>query len=288
MQALVFYAVYPLICLIAWLPFRVLYAVSDFLYWVLRLSGYRQDVIAQNLRNAFPEKTDTELTRLRAGYNHYLCDLILETLKTLNMSETEARQRCLFHTTPWLKKLAHENRSIIVLMGHYGNWEWAGPGFTLQRLYELNVVYKPLSNPYFEKMLVKTRTKFGTRITKVNDTLRGMVALRNQLTATALIADQTPSPDNAYWMTFLNQDTAVFTGFEKLARKFNYPVVYMQVRRTARGYYEVHPILLFENPKDTAENEICRVFMQTLEKDICHEPTTWLWSHKRWKHCRTP
>ena len=133
-------------------------------------------------------------------------------------------------------------------------------------------------------MMVGMRTKFGTRITPVNQTLRDMVSSRSSLTATAFIADQSAPQDKAYWMTFLNQDTSVFTGPEKLGSKFNYPIVYINITRPRRGYYEVTPELMFLNPKETAENEISDAFMKRLEKEIIREPTPWLWSHKRWKH----
>ncbi len=240
----------------------------------------------ENLKNSFPTKTEAEIKQIYRAYYRYLCDLVLETLKTMRMSERQARARCIFHKADWLDKLYAENRSILIVMGHHGNWEWAGPSFTLNNSYQLVVIYRPLSNIYFERMTSQMRTKFGTRITPVNNTLRDMVANRSQVTATAFIADQTATPDNAYWTTFLNQDTAVFTGPEKLAKKFNYPVVYMNVRRPKRGYYEVTPELLFLNPKDTTEGEICEVFTKRLEKEILLQPETWLWSHKRWKHKR--
>ena len=128
------------------------------------------------------------------------------------------------------------------------------------------------------------RTRFGTKITPVNQTLRDMVANRKQMTATAFIADQTATKKDAYWTTFLHQDTAVFTGPEKLAVKFNYPVVYMNVQRPRRGYYEVFPELLIASPQEAKENEISEKFMKRLEQEIIRDPTVWLWSHRRWKH----
>ncbi|MBC8111339.1 MAG: lysophospholipid acyltransferase family protein [Verrucomicrobia bacterium] len=284
MQALWFYLTYPFIYLIASLPFSVLYLVSDFFYWILRLSGYRRKVVLNNLKNSFPEKTPAEIEAIAQSYYRYLCDLILETLKTLRMSEKEARKHCFFHKTAWLDKLYADKKSILIIMGHYGNWEWAGPCFTLNTDFQLVVIYRPLTNTHFEKMMSCMRTKFGTKITPVNNTLRDMVANRGTITATAFIADQTASPENAYWTTFLNQETAVFTGPEKLARKFNYPVVYMHVKRIKRGYYEVFPELLYEEPKSASENEILEKFTNRLEKEINIEPSVWLWSHKRWKH----
>jgi KDO2-lipid IV(A) lauroyltransferase len=286
MQALSFYLVYPIIYLIASLPFSALYKLSDFLYHVLRISGYRQDVIATNLRNSFPQKSDEDIRSLREAYNRYLCDLTLETLKTLTMSEKEARDRCTFQQQPWLEQFYRDRRSFIIVMGHHGNWEWAGPSFSLNTPFQLVVIYRPLSNPYFDAMMVRARTKFGTKISPVNLTLRDMVANRRVISATAFIADQTAPADKGYWMTFLNQDTAVFTGYEKLAIKFNYPVVYFHMQRLRRGYYALEAELLFENPAATTEHEISRTFMLRLEKDIVRDPAPWLWSHKRWKHKR--
>jgi Kdo2-lipid IVA lauroyltransferase/acyltransferase len=286
-QALSFYLVYPWIYLIASLPFTALYRVSDFLYHLIWLAGYRKKVVFQNLTNSFPEKSPEEIEALAKTYFRYLCDLTLETLKTLKMTAEENRERCHFHNAAWLDKFQEEKKSFIIVMGHYGNWEWAGPCFTLNTKFQLVVIYRPLKNIHFEKMLSGMRTRFGTRITATKNTLRDMVANRKTLTATALIADQTANiPDNAYWTTFLHQDTAVFTGPEKLATKFNYPVVYMNVQRVRRGYYEITPELLFVNPKDTADNEISESFTKRLEREIIRDPSVWLWSHKRWKHKR--
>lgn len=285
-QSISFYLVYPIIYLIASLPFWLLYKVSDFFYFLLRLSGYRKQVVLENLRHSFPNKSEEEIQAICKSFFIYLCDLIVETLKTLKMTEEESREHCVFHNPEWLVKLCEEKKSIIIVMGHYGNWEWAGPSLTLATKYQLVVIYRPLTNLYFEKMMVGMRTKFGTKITPVNQTLRDMVANRGSVTATAFIADQYPASGSAHWTTFLNQDTGFFTGPEKLSSKFNYPVVYIHVRRLKRGQYEVIPKLLFENPKQTAEGEITNSFIKRVEADIVADPATWLWSHKRWKNKR--
>jgi len=286
MQAVSFYLVYPFLYLIASLPFWALYKVSDFLYYLFLLSGYRKNVVLENLRKSFPERSEKEIKDLSKAYFSYLSDLTLETIKTMRMTKQEAKERCLYHNTEWIDKMHEEKKSFIIVMGHYGNWEWAGPSFTLGSNYQLFVIYRPLTNPYFEKMLTKTRTKFGTRITQVNQTLREMVANRKNVTATAFIADQAASPANSYWTTFLHQDTSVFNGPEKIAVKFNYPVVYMKIQRVKRGYYELIPQLLFDDPASTSEGEILETFTKRLEKDIIDDPVIWLWSHRRWKHKR--
>lgn len=285
MQALSYYLTYPFIYLLASLPFPVLYAVSDLFAWVIIRSGYRRTVIQTNLRNAFPGKSTEEIDALTKDYYRYLCDLTLETVKTMKMSEVENKERVKLENGEALEQLFQQGKSIILMLGHFGNWEWFGPCITLNTNYQLVVIYRPLSHPYFEKMTTSWRTRFGTEITSVQQTLRTMVANKNRITATAFVADQY-APGLAYWTTFLNQDTAVFTGAEKVATKFNYPVVYLHARRPKRGHYIVRAEVLFPDPGKTAENEISEGFTQRLEKDIVQNPVIWLWSHKRWKNKR--
>ncbi len=286
MQALFFYLTYPLIYLVASLPFYLLYLLSDCCYYLVRLTGYRRKVVLRNLRNSFPEKTEPEIQSMANNFYRYLCDLLLETLKTMRISETELKKRCAFAKLEWLQKLYDEKRSLIVVTGHYGNWEWGGPAFSLLTPYTLLGAYKPLANRFFDKMLFGLRTRFGSHLVPAKKILRRMIETRNSVTSTALLADQTPGKRDAHWMEFLHQDTPIFTGPEKLARKFNYPVVFMNIRRIKRGYYEVDTELLFENPAETPEGEITETFTRRLEADIREEPTYWLWSHKRWKHKR--
>lgn len=282
-----FYLVYPFLYLIGVLPFSWLYRLSDFMFILLYKGiGYRKKVVFENLRRSFPAKSETEISDLAADYYRYLCDLILETIKKINMSKAESQQRCIFHINPAVTRLIDQKRSLIILMGHYGNWEWAGSAFTLNAGTPLYVVYKTLSNPFFEKWMVKSRTMFGTRLIKMENTLRDMLSNRNEPAAYAFIADQTPVPPAPLWLNFLNQDTPVFTGAEKLARKLNYPVVFINIDRVKRGHYEIFSEVLFENPKETAENEIIEKFFQRLEKEIERKPEIWLWSHRRWKFQR--
>jgi KDO2-lipid IV(A) lauroyltransferase len=180
----------------------------------------------------------------------------------------------------------NQKKSIIVVMGHFGNWEWAGLSFPLICKQQLQVIYHPLSNKYFNEMVIHIRTRFGTKLISMPDTFKEMVRSRKSVTATVFIADQTPSPDNAYWTTFLNQQTAVFRGTETIAKKINYPVVFASVRRVKRGRYEIVAETLFEQPAQTTDGEITEAHTRELEKEILKLPEIWLWSHRRWKHAR--
>lgn len=282
-----YYLALAFIYLLSYLPFWALYGVSDFFcFLVFHVIGYRKKVVIENLTNSFPEKSEKEILELSKKYYQYLCDLTLETFKKITMSKADALKHCKFHNAELLNHLRDRNKSVILLMGHYGNWEWAGSSFTLSTKHQLYVVYKALSNTYFEKLMVKSRTMFGTRLIKVENTLRDIIANKSNPGTYAFIADQTPFPQQAYWTTFLNQDTPLFTGAEKLAKKFNYPVVFVNILRVRRGYYEIFPELLFENPRDCAENEITELYIRRLEREINKMPETWLWSHRRWKYTK--
>ena len=147
-------------------------------------------------------------------------------------------------------------------------------------------ILKSLSGSGFDQLLYRMRTRSGTKLYAMKDTFRGMIKNRKEVTATAFIADQTPSPDNAHWMTFLNQDTAVFKGTETIAKKLDYPVIYLSVIRVKRGQYRIDSELLVEHPKELPENELTEMHTRRLEQDIINYPETWLWSHRRWKHKR--
>lgn len=283
MQTLSYYLTYPFIYLLASLPFPLLYLVSDIFAGLISAVGYRRGVIETNLRNSFPEKSSEEIRKLSNTYYRYLSDLILETVKTMNMSRAEHLSRVKLMNPEVLDDLYQQGKSIILVLGHYGNWEWFGPCISLQSRYTLVVVYRPLSHPHFERMMISWRTKFKTEITPVQQTIRTMAANRKRVTATAFIADQAAPAENAYWTTFLRQETAGYVGAEKLAVKFNYPVVYLHATRPKRGYYVVTPEVLYPDPSKTEKNEIVEGFTRRLEKDIINEPGIWLWSHKRWK-----
>jgi Kdo2-lipid IVA lauroyltransferase/acyltransferase len=290
LAALVYYLAIPFIYLISVLPFPVLYVFSDFLYLVIYyVIGYRKKVVLENMRNAFPEKSDAEIRRICKEFFKYLCDLVLETIKTMTISKKEIISHCRFDPASFdlLSRLAGENKSIIMVMGHYGNWEWAGhPYSLLLKKFQLFVLYHPVENKHFDKLMYDIRTRNGTKLIDMKHTYKEMLAHRNEVTTTVFIADQTPQPSSAYWTTFLNQETPVFKGSEVIARKLNLPVVYAYMKRVKRGYYEMFAELLTENPAAMADGELTELHTKRLEQQIMAQPETWLWSHRRWKHKR--
>ncbi len=290
MQALGYYLSLPFLYLISLLPFPLLYLFSDFVFVLIYyVIGYRRKVVTENLKNSFPEKSEGEIAALRKKFYRYFCDLFLETFKTLTIRREEMIKHCHMNATSvkLMNKYYEEKKSVVLVLGHLGNWEWGGNAFSLQCKHQLFVIYHPLENKFFNRLIIDMRTRFGTKLIEMKNTFRDMVNSKKIISATAFIADQTPPPENAYWTKFLNQDTPVFQGTEKISRKMNYPIVYIGIKKIKRGYYELFAETLCEHPSTTSEGEISETHTKQLEEEIKKLPETWLWSHRRWKHKRS-
>ncbi|MEM9024263.1 MAG: lysophospholipid acyltransferase family protein, partial [Bacteroidota bacterium] len=254
---------------------------------IFHLFGYRKKVVYQNLRNSFPEKSEAEIKEIGRKFYRYFCDLVLETIKTLTITPGTLRKHVRFDDLSDFERYAERGQSVIVVMGHWGNWELSGARFAVEPYHKLYVIYHPLTNRHFNKLVYHMRTRLGNGLYAMKETLRGMLSNRENLTATAFIADQTPSPKNAYWTTFLNQDTPVFPGTAKIAKKLNYPIIYIAVDRVKRGRYAITSEVLVDQPKGMSEEAISELHTQRLERDIRSKPEIWLWTHRRWKHQRS-
>jgi Kdo2-lipid IVA lauroyltransferase/acyltransferase len=289
LYGLLYFVSLPFIYLLSAIPFPLLYFFSDGVYILMyHLIRYRRGVVRQNLVRSFPEKNEKEIREIESRFYRYFCDLFLETFKTLTISKENMVNHCRFEpeTLAIFEQLAMENQSFMIVMGHFGNWEWGGNTFSICCQHQLYVIYHPLTNPYFNGLIYRMRTRFGTRLIRMKDTLRDMLNNRSRLTATAFIADQSPLPDRAYWMSFLNQDTPIFLGIEKIALKIRYPIVYITIRRVKRGYYTVFAERI-ELPLTLQKTgTITEIHTRKLEADIRSQPENWLWTHRRWKHER--
>lgn len=286
-KALLFYLFYGINWVITLLPLRVLYLFS-YLYYIFLawVPGYRKKVIMNNLRNAFPEKDEKELKRIRARFYLHFADLFIESLKLQHMSARELKKRYHINYPEILDRLNDEGRSALAVFGHYGNWEWIVIAQLFTSLKFL-VVYKPLSNKRFDSYLLKIRSGYGIELVPMANTLRAFIEheKRGISTITALVSDQTPPKrEIQYWTRFLNQDTPIYLGIEKLATKFNLAVLYFNISLVRRGYYTIDIELLTDDPRSLGEHELTEMHVRKLENQIKERPELWLWSHRRWKH----
>lgn len=284
------YFIYGLLWLISLLPFRILYFFSDTFYFLVRyVFRYRRKVIDMNLKNSFPEKTEKERHIIRNNFYHHFCDTIFETIKLLNMSEQCIKKRCKFKNPDFADDFFDKERGVVIVSGHFCNWEWASSFPVWNKKCDFLPIYKPLHNKVLDKMYIKMRSRFGGQPLPKKDTLRVMIKekLDMKSSMTCFVGDQTPTKNNIhYWTDFLNQDTPVFIGVERIAKKLDQPVYYSNLSKIKRGYYEVGMHLICDKPKEMAEFAITEIHTRMLERDILANPAYWLWSHKRWKHSR--
>ncbi|MDD4921535.1 MAG: lysophospholipid acyltransferase family protein [Bacteroidales bacterium] len=294
MKKIYSYLLYVVVRLLAFLPLPVLFFFSDFflyplVYYVVR---YRLKVVRNNLRNSFPEKSVKELRSIEQRFYHHFCDSFQETLHILDMSEEEAKKRMVYTNPDLLTDYAKHGQGVLIVLGHYGNWEYVNFAYLYvlksgnQQAYS---IYRPLKNEAFDYLYFKIRTHFKVGLLTKNETYRTLIRLRRDGIAAVygLICDQTPSGANLhYWTTFLNQDTAILVGPERMAKQTGFAVLYADVQKTSRGHYQTTFKRISDTPGETAEFEITEEYARLMEKTIQRDPAYWLWTHKRWKHKR--
>ena len=287
MGALAFYIFYGFNWVFTLLPLRVLYMFSDFLYFVLYyIISYRRKVVAENLRNSFPEKSAGELKIIEKKFYRHLADLMIEILKLTHMSKAQSLEHMKIDNAELLDRLYSEGRDVIAVIGHYNNWEWL-KSLIFHTQHQTVSIYKPLQDWRFDKFLLDLRKREGMILTPMSHIVREIIEARkaNRRSIYSFITDQTPPKgDIKYWTKFLNQDTPVYLGVEKIASKYDMAVVFFNVRKIRRGYYCYTPELLFEHSTGLPEFAITESHVRKLEEIIRENPEYWIWSHRRWKH----
>lgn len=287
MQLVIYVLLYPILYFISILPFRLLYAFSDFLYLIIyRVFSYRKKVVFDNLKLVYPNKTKKELKQIVKLFYHHLCDMMVESIKSITISTETMRAHYTFKNIELIKELEAKNRSIILMCAHYGSWEWI---FILQTYvsHKGYAVYKQLSNPYFDKLFKRIRAKYNSHLITTKETIPTLIQSKQkgELTISGFVSDQSPRIHKTHhWGNFMGIDVPVFTGAEMLAKKLDMSVVFFKVKRLKRGYYETTFELVAENPSEYPDYEITDDFLKRVEKQIHEAPQYYLWTHKRWKH----
>ena len=285
-QFLVFILVYPLIWLISILPFPLLYLFSDFIFVLLYyVFGYRKKVVRANLALAFPEKTVQERKYIEKKHYRHLSDIFMEMLKTFTISNKALAKHYKYTNLEIFDQL-DENQSVIIVGGHYNNWEWVVqlPQFVK---YEGYAAYAKIENPFFEKVIKKSREQFGSKFIKTYHFIKQFERNKAEgvLSVTGLLSDQSPIYHKTkFWTKFMGVCVPTHVGAEVLAKKSNQAYMYIQVDKVKRGYYEVSFELITDKPNDYTDFELTETFIRRLEKTIYAAPEYYFWTHKRWKH----
>ncbi len=288
MQFLIFILVYSLIWLLSILPMKILYFISDIIYILLYyIIGYRKKVVRNNLKLAFPEKSKEELLLIEKKTFHHFVDIFMEMIKSFTISEKEISKRFTFKNTKRINNLSTQNKGLILMTGHYANWEWATLYITKVINCKAYGIYKIIDNKYFDKVLKQSRSRFGSHLVPTKDIIVQMIKNNrdNINSIYGLISDQSPVLEKTYyWNKFMGINVPIHTGAEMLAKKYDYPVIYLKTERVKRGYYESTIKILTENPREFKDYQVTDLFLKELESQIKNKPEFYFWTHKRFKH----
>lgn len=279
---------YAVTYLHALLPFSVLYFLSDILYFlVYYVVRYRRKLVRRNLKKSFPEKSEKKIIEIEKKFYHHLCDYFVETIKTLHISDEEIQKRMKFENPEIINRLTANGNSCILSLGHYANWEWVTSiGFQLAQDYKLGLVYKELHSKAFDRLFLKIRSRFQANPIEMRSAYRKLIESRNDgdTVLVGFLTDQRPPKSKGhYWTKFMNQDTVVQTGMERIAKLLGFSIVYLDITKVKRGYYSGKFFVITPDATNEPEFEIMERYMNKLEETIKKEPAYYLWSHNRWK-----
>lgn len=285
--------VYVLFYTLSLLPFRILYGMADIgyvlLYYIIR---YRRGVVRKNLVTAFPEKSIDDIKTIERKFYHWFSDYFLEAIKLLSISEKELRCRFTIINSEEVEQCFQEGQDVAAILGHYCNWEWLScVGMNLPPERETGLIYHPLRNKTFDYLFRKLRShEQNSHVIPKKDILRYVVTKKREgvRNICGYISDQGPKWTNIHlWLPFLNHEyTPVFTGGERIIRKMNNAVFYVEMSRPKRGYYTATYKLITREPNTLPADDITRRFFCLLEETIRQEPAFYLWSHNRWKRTK--
>lgn len=284
--AIIFYICYPIVILISLLPFRLLYVLSDLVYFLMYyVIKYRRKVIFHNIKIAFPDHTENQIVEIAKKSTRHLCDMIFEMIKTITISKSQLQQRFLITNIDYVKSLESYQRPIFSATGHYGNFDWS---IAINYIWDMkiNVVYKPVKQPQINSLLIKSRGKINSDMIparEVKDFVKEKIS-RTSTSVLYMIIDQSPKLKRPhYFASFFNQPTSVFLGYEELAREMNAVAVYFKIQKVKRGYYKATVLEMNTHSETTKPWELTDQFYRLLEEQIREQPEYYMWSHKRWK-----
>ncbi len=291
MQSIFNKSLYGFLWLVSKLPWFIFYRVSDFCYVVVYyVIGYRKAIVTENLKEAFPEKSIAEIKTIRRKFFRFMCDMFLENIKSISISDKEIKKRFKVINTEVFDQIHQSPKSNILLAAHYASFEWSN-SMGLGKPYQFVAAYKPIRNPFFNDLIVKLRSKYGAEVVASKEVLR--FALRKERAEKGqriygLIADQSPGQikKDTLFLPFMGREVPVFTGGEFLAQKFNMSVSYLKVTRVKRGFYEAEVMMLQEDVSSNKNFEATRAYYKIIEAQIHEKPELYLWSHKRWKYAK--
>ena len=273
--------------IIGLLPFKLMYLLSDFLsFMLLRVIKYRVDVVRYNLKSSNLELSDMDIEKLIKNFYSHFCDIYLEMIKLDRMNKIDVEKRLKVLNPEIANKYLKEDKSVILLVSHYGGYEWCT---ALDYFFEYKVaaIYTPLKDKELENLTIKSRARHGMKLISRYNALNDIRDLEKSGSnyMYGFMADQSPQIRKInYWTKFLGVEVPAFTGAERMAKELNIPVVFAKMSKLSRGKYQMRLELIAENPNEFKDFEITEKYLRLVEKQIHENPDYYFWTHNRFKH----
>lgn len=287
MQLLAYIIFYPLLYLISKLPFRLLYLFSDFVFvLVYYVFGYRKKAVRENLNLTLTHLSEEEKNSIEKKFYKHMCDMFLEMIKTMSISDKEIEKRFVFKNLEEYLALEKKGKSIALMCSHFASYEWV---VSMNRHINFKgyAIYKKINNKYFDALVKKIRSRFKATLVDSYHT-KSVIEENNKngvLGLYGFAADQSPMNKPKYYRTdFMGIEVPVFTGAETLSKKYDMNIIFLKVKKNKRGYYEAELELLSDDVKQIPDYQITDLFLRKVEQQILEAPEFYLWTHKRWKH----
>lgn len=286
-----YYFIYFIIKTLSYIPFWMLYAISDIMYYPLYyVIRYRREIVRKNLTESFPEKSLSEIITIEKKFYRFFMDMLLESSKIASISPDEMKKRMKFVNIDKTNKLLDEGKSLAFFMGHFCNWEWmTSVGLWIKDDVVCAQVYHKLINETFDKIIKQMRERMGNICVEMRQTARFVANMKaeNKACMVALIADQSPKRRQIkHYVKFLNHTVPVLVGPEKITNHFGYIPIFVNVKRVKRGYYECEFSLLHDNPASLPDYKLTDLYFERLEDEIRRQPECYLWTHNRFKYAK--
>lgn len=266
-------------------PFPLLYLLADFLGWLaFRVFPYRDQVVRANLSKCFPELDEAGMRDVRRRYYGGFAEMLVEVIKSATLSAAEIRRRVRIVGMEQPRAFLAQGKSVLLAAAHQCNWEWMLLALSLELGFPLDAAYKPLVDSWAEREMKKVRSRFGSRLVPAKELLADIIKRGKVVRAVAMVADQEPTTsEHKHWTRFLHRDTAFYMGPEEIARVTRFPVFFIGMKRTARGFYEMRFTPLASPGESLKSGELTERYVRLVEQQIRDAPPDWPWSHKRWK-----
>ncbi len=267
------------------LPLSLLHWLGGFIAWfAVHVRPYRPHVVRPSLALAFPERSPAALRAIEADFYRRHAEVMLEVVKAFSVTAEDLRDRVRVLNPEILRTALAGGKPVLVVAAHQCNWEWLLLALCVHFDTPVDAAYKPLVDSWAEREMKLMRTRFGARLVPAQQLLADLLQRRQLVRIVALVADQEPvDSEQKHWVRFLNRDSAFFVGPEEIARKFRYPSLFVAMRRTARGRYEIEFKPLASPGESTLPGQLTARYAQMVERQIHGSPPDWPWSHKRWK-----